>query len=99
MTSPPPDSPTASFLSARPAPAAPETGDVLHIDACGTRCPVPLLRLRKALGRSAPGQVIVLTTDDPAAVSDIPQAMASLRGQLFAARREGDRAVFTVLRQ
>lgn len=75
------------------------TSEVLHIDACGTRCPVPLLRLRKALGRSVPGQVLVLTTDDPATVAGISEAITSLRAQLFAASREGDRVVFTVLRR
>jgi len=99
VTSPSPDPSTIPFLPARPAPAESETGDALQIDACGTRCPVPILRLRKALSRSAPGQVLILTTDDPAAFTDIPQAMASLPAQLFAIRREGDCVIFTVLRQ
>ncbi|MGJ7573581.1 sulfurtransferase TusA family protein [Variovorax sp. RB2P76] len=87
------------FLPARLPPAARNAGDALGIDACGTRCPVPVLRLRKALARSVPGQVIRLTTDDPAALASIQQAMDSLPAQLFATRREDDRLIFTVLRQ
>lgn len=89
------------FLAAQAAPAAHDAACTppLHIDACGTRCPVPLLRLRKALGRSTPGQVICLATDDPAALASIQQAMDSLPAQLFATHREDDRVIFTVLRQ
>lgn len=76
-----------------------EQGNVLHIDACGMRCPVPILRLRKALGRSTAGQVLVLTTDDPTAFADIPGVLPSLPVQLLATRREDERLVFTLLRR
>jgi len=99
VTSRPPDPSATPFLSSRAAPATPDTGNVLHIDACGMRCPVPLLRLRKVLSRSVPGQVLVLATDDPATIAGIPEAIASLPAHLFAARHEGDRVVFTVLRR
>ena len=93
------------FLPAKASPVMPDgavegkQGDALHIDTCGTRCPVPILRLRKALGRSTPGQVLVLTTDDPAAFADISGVLPSLPAQLLATRREGERLVFTLLRR
>ncbi|MGJ7583197.1 sulfurtransferase TusA family protein, partial [Variovorax sp. RHLX14] len=70
----------------------------LHVDTCGTRCPTPLLRLRKALRRCEPGQVLELAADDPAAFIDIPRALAELPAQLFATRDEGAYRVFVVLR-
>lgn len=93
------------FLPARPAPSVPDgaTGDghgeSLHVDTCGTRCPVPILRLRKSVGRSTPGQVLVLTTDDPTAFSDILRVLPSLPVQFLSTRREDERMVFTLLRR
>ncbi len=43
----------------------------LLIDARGHRCPVPTLRLRKALAEQ-PGAVITLLADDPMAQIDVP---------------------------
>ncbi|WPH17011.1 sulfurtransferase TusA family protein [Variovorax paradoxus] len=99
MTSPLPHPSGTPFLPARPVPKAPGAGDPVHVDARGTRCPVPILRLRKAVGRSMPGQVIVLVTDDPSALANVQQALGWLPAQLFAIRREDDRVIFTLLRQ
>jgi len=100
VTSPLPHPSGTPFLPARPVPKAPAAGEAVHhVDACGTRCPVPILRLRKAVGRSMPGQVIVLVTDDPSALANVQQALAWLPAQLFAIRREDDRVIFTLLRQ
>lgn len=90
----------AIFLPASKAPASDAVGKVaaLHIDARGTRCPTPLLRLRKALRRCEPGQVLELAADDPAAFTEIPSALAELPAQLFATRDEGAYWVFMVLR-
>lgn len=41
----------------------------LLVDARGLRCPLPVLRLRRA---AAPGTVIDLVADDPAAGRDVP---------------------------
>jgi len=46
------------------------------IDARGHRCPVPTLRLRKALDGVAPGAVVRLLADDPMARIDIPHFAA-----------------------
>lgn len=42
------------------------------IDAKGLLCPLPVLRLRKRIRLLATGDVIVLISDDPAAVIDVP---------------------------
>lgn len=41
-----------------------------EVDACGLMCPLPLLRLKKALQNVAPGQVVRVLATDPAAVLD-----------------------------
>ena len=42
------------------------------IDARGHRCPVPTLRLRRALEGLGSGQVVRLLADDPMARIDVP---------------------------
>ncbi|MFZ5963910.1 sulfurtransferase TusA family protein [Thalassococcus sp. BH17M4-6] len=45
----------------------------LHdLDATGLLCPLPVLKARKRLTTLAPGDVLRLRTDDPAAVVDVP---------------------------
>ncbi len=47
------------------------------IDARGHRCPVPTLRLRRALEEAAPGAHVRLLADDPLARIDVPHFAAS----------------------
>ena len=47
-------------------------GDVVVVDARGHRCPVPTLKLRRALEAAAPGAYVRLLADDPLARIDIP---------------------------
>jgi tRNA 2-thiouridine synthesizing protein A len=42
------------------------------VDARGHRCPTPTLRLRRALDRVQPGEVVDLIVDDPLARIDVP---------------------------
>lgn len=44
----------------------------LEIDALGLLCPLPVLRLRKRIAGMAPGSVVRLLADDPAAAIDVP---------------------------
>lgn len=48
---------------------APESGIV---DARGLACPLPVLRLRKALLRVQPGTQVTLLASDPMAAVDVP---------------------------
>jgi tRNA 2-thiouridine synthesizing protein A len=52
--------------------------DELVVDARGHRCPVPSLRLRRALDRAAPGQRVRLIADDPMARIDAPLLLRQL---------------------
>lgn len=44
----------------------------IDIDARGLLCPLPVLRLRKALLAASPGATIRIRADDPVARIDIP---------------------------
>ena len=48
----------------------------IEVDARGHRCPVPTLRLRRALEGAAAGQVVRLLADDPLARIDVPHFAA-----------------------
>jgi len=50
----------------------PEKTPEIVIDARGHHCPVPTLRLRKALAAALPGQRLVLLATDPMARVDVP---------------------------
>jgi tRNA 2-thiouridine synthesizing protein A len=72
------------------APAGIVQGDVepLVVDARGHRCPVPTLRLRRALERAEPGQVVRLLADDPLAKIDVPHFV---RAEGFELRAHSER--------
>lgn len=42
------------------------------LDATGLKCPMPVLRARRALKRMASGEVLEVHADDPAAAKDFP---------------------------
>lgn len=48
------------------------TGIVTVIDARGLKCPLPVLRLQKALRGLESGAEVTLLADDPMAVIDVP---------------------------
>lgn len=56
------------------------------IDARGHRCPVPSLKLQKALQTAAPGEQMTLLATDPMARIDVPFLMDQLCGQVVAVR-------------
>lgn len=43
-----------------------------ELDAAGLLCPLPVLKIRKRLQALAPGEVLRVVTDDPAALVDVP---------------------------
>jgi tRNA 2-thiouridine synthesizing protein A len=59
-------------------PQAPE----IVIDARGHRCPVPTLRLRRAMAAAAPGARLCLLADDPLARIDVPHFLSEADGEL-----------------
>ena len=53
------------------------------VDARGHRCPVPTLRLRRALEAAAPGARLRLLADDPLARIDVPHFAAQVGAEVI----------------
>jgi tRNA 2-thiouridine synthesizing protein A len=54
-----------------------------ELDARGLLCPLPVLKARKRLGPLAPGAVLRLLADDPAALIDVPHFCAEAGHELL----------------
>ncbi len=68
--------------------------EAVLVDARGHRCPVTTLRLRRALDRAAPGQVVRLLADDPLARIDVPHFISSEGYRLISSASEGSTLIF-----
>lgn len=66
------------------------------VDARGHRCPVPTLRLRRALEAAAEGARVVLLADDPLARVDVPHFVRGAGYVLVEATEDGPALRFTV---
>ena len=60
----------------------PASGEIL-VDARGHRCPVPTLRLRRALEQAPAGARVRLLADDPLARIDVPHFAAQVGAQVL----------------
>ena len=54
---------------------------MIHIDALGKRCPLPIIMIAKAVSTSESGDVLTLSSDDPATWPDL-QAWGRLTGKV-----------------
>ncbi|WDI32824.1 sulfurtransferase TusA family protein [Hyphococcus flavus] len=54
------------------APKSQDADNIDIIDACGYRCPMPVIRMEAGLRRLAPGASLIIKADDPLAAIDIP---------------------------
>ncbi len=63
--------------------------DPILVDARGHRCPVPSLRLRRALEAATPGDLVRLLTDDPLARIDVPHLLGQLGDELVSVEAVG----------
>jgi tRNA 2-thiouridine synthesizing protein A len=68
----------------------------LTIDARGHRCPVPTLKLRRALEQAAAGSVIELVADDPMARIDVPHFAGQVGATVLSVSEEGPALRFAV---
>ena len=66
------------------------------VDARGHRCPVPTLKLRRALERADAGTVLKLLADDPLARIDVPHFLAEVGGALLEVSQDGAVLTFIV---
>ena len=68
------------------------------VDARGHRCPVPTLRLRRALERAAPGARVRLLADDPMARIDVPHFAGQIGATVLEQDESGKVLSFLVTR-
>lgn len=72
-------------------------GAVPHkLDLRGLRCPLPVLKIRKALAGLEPGRELVAITDDPLAGVDVPNFVRESGDSVVESRREGAAVVFRI---
>lgn len=57
--------------------------DEILVDARGHRCPVPTLRLRRALEAAGAGAKVRLLADDPLARIDVPHFAAQVGAEVL----------------
>lgn len=60
-----------------------------ELDAIGLLCPLPVLKARKRLSALAFGEVLVMKTDDPAAVIDVPHYCAEAGHEILDVQENG----------
>lgn len=66
------------------------------LDLRGLKCPLPVLRTRKALQALAPGMEIAVRCTDPMAAIDIPHLLAQQGDVLLAQTRDGEVLTFHI---
>ncbi len=66
------------------------------VDARGHRCPVPTLRLQRALEVVASGEVVTLLADDPMARIDVPHFAGEAGHEVLEASEEAGGLSFRV---
>ncbi len=54
----------------------------MQVDVRGETCPIPLVEMRKALRKAAPGDVVEVIGTHPASRKEIPMAIEALELEL-----------------
>ncbi|MCC1491615.1 sulfurtransferase TusA family protein [Cognatishimia sp. F0-27] len=72
--------------------------DTNTLDATGLLCPLPVLKARKRLGTLSSGDRLHLSTDDPAAVVDVPH-FCNEAGHVLEDTREDGAVMHWVIRK
>ena len=70
----------------------------LTVDACGTKCPMPILKAKKALSNMASGQLLKVLTTDPGAVADF-QFFGQQTGNTVVGQSEADGVYAIVIKR
>lgn len=68
----------------------------LEVDACGLNCPLPLLRLKKALIEMSSGEIVRVMATDPAAHLDFGVFSEQTGNVILEFIKEPDKQIFYV---
>ena len=66
------------------------------LDAKGLKCPLPVLRARKALKEVAPGALLQVLATDPGAVNDFAHFCEATGHALVESKQEGEVYCFLI---
>lgn len=66
------------------------------LDATGLKCPIPVLRARRAMKPLVQGQVIEIHATDPSSVQDFKAFCETTGDDLLESREEGELYVFRI---
>jgi tRNA 2-thiouridine synthesizing protein A len=69
---------------------------VLRLDLTGLKCPLPVLRVRKAMRKMAADETLEVLATDPMAAIDIPHFCTSEGHELVQSRQEGGVLQFVI---
>ncbi len=72
---------------------------VKELDLKGLKCPLPVLRTRKALAQLAAGDRLIVTCTDPLSGIDIPHLIGETGDVLEQSRAEDSVFIFRILRR
>lgn len=67
-----------------------------EIDARGLLCPLPVLKTAKRMRALAPGAVLRLVADDPAAIVDVPHYCAESGNRLLSTEESDGAQVYLI---
>ena len=67
-----------------------------ELDASGLNCPLPILRVKKALAGMSAGQVLHIIATDPGAVKDFEAFAKQTGNELMESREEGGKFYFLI---
>lgn len=67
-----------------------------EIDAIGLLCPLPVLKLQKALRALKPGQQVTLLATDPASRIDVPHFCAQAGHRVIETRQDNETLIYLV---
>jgi tRNA 2-thiouridine synthesizing protein A len=68
----------------------------IKLDLTGLRCPIPALKMRKALTSISPGDVLEVHCTDPLSVIDIPNLIRETGDRIEITERGDSRIVFLI---
>jgi tRNA 2-thiouridine synthesizing protein A len=68
----------------------------IMLDTRGLRCPLPVLRARKAMQRVAPGEVLLVLATDPGTVRDFDAFCAATGHELVEHRAQSGQFTFRI---
>ena len=69
------------------------------LDLLGLKCPMPVLRTKKALKSLAIGEQLEVHCSDPLSVIDIPNLIREMGDRVEIAARDGETIVFLIEKQ